>query len=305
MTTTTTKEAPFVPQEAIDLFRRGGTTADVVKHQIRNAIGEPASGRTARRWRYNWQRWENNEVQLTTDYPAHMQLFDQAKVVAHEYNPTEELPTKPMDGEKRHAHIPDFTLNAVVFDIETGLGSLNDASGEGVRLYCCSFMPVNSDSNQKPYTLSIGYNAENDKDLVKAVIDELYKYDVLIGHNIAGFDMRWLMARQAYLGLPPFRKQWFYYDTFVAAQRTGLAMVSKSLKGIGQFFHMPELKTSVDGITWQMVREGNREQYEFAIANIIRHCEHDIMLNRKILPLVKAYDRDPKLPVTWWPNFGN
>lgn len=44
---------PFVPQAAIDVFSRtqDNTPNDVVKAKIVNAVGEPCSARTARRWR--------------------------------------------------------------------------------------------------------------------------------------------------------------------------------------------------------------------------------------------------------------
>ena len=45
----------FVPQEAIDIFEAGGTTADVVEAKVIGAQGDPAAPRTARRWRRYWR----------------------------------------------------------------------------------------------------------------------------------------------------------------------------------------------------------------------------------------------------------
>lgn len=42
---------PYVPQEAIELFIAGGGTNDVVSRKIKTVNGDPASDRTARRWR--------------------------------------------------------------------------------------------------------------------------------------------------------------------------------------------------------------------------------------------------------------
>lgn len=45
---------PYVPQHAIELFIAGGGTEDVVSRKIKTLNGDPASDRTARRWRRYW-----------------------------------------------------------------------------------------------------------------------------------------------------------------------------------------------------------------------------------------------------------
>lgn len=46
----------YLPKDAVDLFEQGFGTDEIVRRKIRNAEGQPASSRTARRWRHEWNR---------------------------------------------------------------------------------------------------------------------------------------------------------------------------------------------------------------------------------------------------------
>jgi hypothetical protein len=188
-------------------------------------------------------------------------------------------------GDRQRRTYPRVLLRAAVYDIET---MDFDVAGYTNFLICCSILPLDDDGIT---TISIDYNDRlNDKRVLMDVVRELEKYDILIGHNIARYDFNWLQTRLLYHDLPMPRKRWLYWDTYVSAVRIALK-TRKSLANLADFFRVGGEKTSIYPTSWKEVAHPDEEIFEDAIANIIDHCEKDVILNRNVFDAMFYKDR--------------
>lgn len=174
-------------------------------------------------------------------------------------------------------------MKAAVFDIETtGL----DAIGSGALL-CAVIKPLDKAS----ITLrgdDMHARPGSEKRLVQAVNDALSQYDLLIGHNIAGFDLPWLRSRAVYFGLPdPARP--FVYDTLKAFRRLGYKTVpnrigkpSAGLSHAVDFFGIEQDKTSVMPREWWASVWGKPTERQRAMDDIVSHCYSDVRMTEKL-----------------------
>lgn len=168
-------------------------------------------------------------------------------------------------------------FKAAVFDIET-----TNFSAGGIRdhLVCISILPVDS---EVVTTYRIMFEDDrDDRELLQEAMSALEEFDILIGHNIAAFDINWLNSRILYHNLPQPEKRWMYYDTYQAARRQAIKADRKSLGFLADFFRLPGEKTSVLPVSWGMVDSPNKEEFEQAVKDIVYHCEQDVFLNRNL-----------------------
>ncbi len=189
---------------------------------------------------------------------------------------------------------PPVLMRAAVFDIET-----TDFTTGGVRdhLICTSVLPLDSD---KVTTLSIKFqDYRNDKKLLEKIVEELNKFDFLIGHNIAAFDFNWLNSRLMYHNLPNFSKRWLYYDTYQAAKRLAIKSKRKSLVFLCDYFRVPCIKTSVYPVSWGMIDSPDKRAFNPALRDIVYHCEEDVRSNRELFYAMWPRDKGlMNLPTT-------
>lgn len=162
-----------------------------------------------------------------------------------------------------------------VFDIET-----TDLAAVGRQgfLVCCSILPID---DSDPYTLSLafGENGGDDTRLLSDVLEELARYDFLIGHNITAFDLNWLNTRRAFQGLPAMRR-WYVFDTYQVAKSLALRVTRKSLAFLCDAFGIECVKTSIYPAAWNDVRSPLEREFRGALDDIIYHCEQDVHANR-------------------------
>jgi len=185
-------------------------------------------------------------------------------------------------------------LRACVFDIET-----MDFKSDGWQdhLVCCSFIPLDTD---EPYTLQLKFSDKgNDKELLLSVLEELAKYDILIGHNVAAFDLNWLYSRAMYYGIR-MPKSWVYFDTYQVAKVLAIKAASKSLAGLCAYFGLNSHKTSVQKGDWSKVASTIRAEFEYAMEEIVSHCEWDVIDNRELFNILWKYYDKKSLKRTKW-----
>lgn len=261
----------FYPAEAANLFDQGHGTDVVVRAKILNAEGNPASSRTARRWRQYWKEGKP---------PTHGKQFGRIQPIKHPESTividhaTPVLPV-PERELKRRPPAERRMLEAAVFDLET-----TDFGTEGYEghLLMCSILPLREDT---PTTLSIKYEDRGDDSrLLVQVFEALWKYDVLIVQNGAAFDLNWLNSRRSYYGMPHLRT-WLYFDTYQTAKSLGLA-TRKSLGNLGDYYGLDGEKTAVQKTSWSKVRSPYKEEFDAALESIIYHCEEDVKLTRNL-----------------------
>lgn len=178
-------------------------------------------------------------------------------------------------------------LRAVVFDIETTNFS---AESESDILICTSFLPLDA---EEPYTVKISHDDiltdNRDASVLKETVEELEKYDILIGHNIAAFDLNWLITRLSFFNMTLPVKRHLYYDTYSAAKRVALK-TWKNLGSLGAFFGVDAEKTKIMRPDWNEILSPNKSRHMHAMEQIAYHCEQDVIMNRQVFWELWAID---------------
>src|SRR5262249_48969437 len=151
--------------------------------------------------------------------------------------------TSPALEQEEHDERPNLVLR--LFDLETS--HLNADFGV---LLCAVVKP----SHAKPVVFRADKlnphwktKRSDDSGIVKAVIEELCKWDIWIAHNGARFDVPWLRTRMAKHGLPPLPPTKLLDPVQLA--RNKLKMSYNSLDKLATFLGV-NTKTEVDPDMW-------------------------------------------------------
>lgn len=137
----------------------------------------------------------------------------------------------------------------------------------------------------------------HEHDLLRALINELGKYDLVVGHNLKKFDWNFLKSRGVQLevevGCRP-----FCYDTLEGFKRCGFLTprnhFGKPIAALDfacDFFGLKQLKTKVGYPRqhWLTVWETNKRLRKIAVDNLVDHCIRDVamteQLYQRLLPL--------------------
>jgi hypothetical protein len=171
---------------------------------------------------------------------------------------------------------PHVGLRAAVFDIETT--DFNSTGYAGFFVAGC-ILDIHTG---EPRVFAIDYEKRGkDKHVVLDFVDALCEYDILIGHNIAAFDLNWLHSRFMYYNLP-WPRAWLCFDTYQAAK----ALAIKSFKSLGMladyFCITSAEKTSVLPRAWHNIRSDDRAEFDEAQQSIVYHNVEDCILNRQV-----------------------
>lgn len=196
-------------------------------------------------------------------------------------------------------------MRAAVFDIET-----TDLAGVGAGvLLCVCVRPL---STNRTRTLRIdaypyepdhehGFFERQEHDLLADVVEELKKYDLLIGHNIENFDLGFLRTR-AYRHNVVFPLNPITYDTMKAFRRVRMRTVlnaigkpSATLAMIADFLGVKQEKTSIFPVEWWQGIWGNDAQRLETMNNIIDHCTKDVRMNAQVYEILLPFDEKANL----------
>jgi hypothetical protein len=128
---------------------------------------------------------------------------------------------------------------------------------------------------------------KNDYRIVKSIWDFLNGCDILIGHNIIGFDEKKLATRFLVHGLPPIKKH-FSIDTLLVA-RNNFAFTSNKLKYINKFLNIKQ-KLENEGITlWISCMRGDAN----ALQKMLDYNQGDVLSVEetyiKLRPFIKGH----------------
>lgn len=192
-------------------------------------------------------------------------------------------------------------MKSAVFDIET-----TDLAGVGAGvLLCVCIRPL---TTQRTRTLRLdsfefepdehfGIFEREERALVEASLAELEKYDLLIGHNIEGFDLGFLRTRAAVHGLS-FNIEPFTYDTMKGFRRSkfrtrlnGYGKPSAALAMIADFLGVDQEKTSIFPVEWWSALWGNKLKRIEAMNDIVDHCVKDVRMNHRVYELILPHDK--------------
>ncbi len=180
-------------------------------------------------------------------------------------------------------------FDAACFDIET-----TDLSAVGAGFVLCAVVqPLDG----KPKVFRLKEKPGREKQLITDILNELYKYDLLVGHNIQKFDLPFLMTRALRLGVAvPNKATPLIYDTMVGFRRTGLrtrlnqrGKPSASLAMITDLFGIPQEKTALyPDEQFTIVWDGSKK----AMRDLVDHCLRDVRMNIQVFH--KVFPLDPK-----------
>lgn len=191
-------------------------------------------------------------------------------------------------------------MRTVVFDIET---TALEGVGAGILLCVC----VRPQSTQRTRVFRIdsyhfdpsiehGFLEREEKALLIDVLDELDKYDLLVGHNIERFDYPFLHTRAIRRDIP-FTGQHFAYDTMKGFGRTKLLTVqngfgkpSKGLAHVADLFGLEQEKTSIFPVEWWSAVWNKEIDRMKAMNHIIDHCKRDVSMNARLYDAVLPHD---------------
>lgn len=189
-----------------------------------------------------------------------------------------------LDNEgKRNVLLGRSTFSVCSFDIE----ATNLKANIG-RIICCSFKPL----GLEPYTfhaLEKGFmkkDVYDDSALATAIRSELEKYNIIVGWNSKEFDVKFINARCLRGGERTKRPQhhvdgmWSWRNKFAAW--SGLDNVQKFVDPEG------DTKSPIRWSEWMRVLGWDRALRESAMAEIVEHCEKDVIVLENVYRKVVA-----------------
>lgn len=169
-------------------------------------------------------------------------------------------------------------ISAASFDIEsTGL------KADWGHVICASVKKITKESLLGPTKTFRadnykGYGRGNvtDKDLLKDLVKELNKYDLIIGWYSSRFDFPFINARTLHHGVTPPVKN-FRRDLCLSA-RGNMALTRNSLANVSRFLIGSTNKTYTEYPTWLEATRGDKK----AIDYLVDHCEKDVLDTEKV-----------------------
>jgi uncharacterized protein YprB with RNaseH-like and TPR domain len=191
-------------------------------------------------------------------------------------------------------------LKTACFDLET-----TDLAAVGAgMLICAGIRPLATqrtrmfriDAYDFEESPEYGFLEREETALLNDVINELKKYDLLIGHNIDKFDIPYLRSRAFQLHSPC--EMWpLTYDTLKAFRRVGLRTVmngfGKPSAGLGHvvdFFGIRQEKNGIYPVEHWRTIWGNESQRIEAMDHLVDHCQRDVRMNATIYPALLEQD---------------
>lgn len=175
---------------------------------------------------------------------------------------------------KNQVLLGEAGYSVVMFDIEAT--HLKPNVG---RMLCCSFKPLGEDvytfdGHERRFKEADVYD---DSKMAAAVLDELQKYDVIVGWNSKNFDVKFVNARALRAGYPIKPAQ--YHVDGMWSFRSKLNAWSGLARA--QQFLLPDNdaeKTSIAWDKWMQALGWNKALRETAMKEITEHCELDVIV---------------------------
>ena len=128
----------------------------------------------------------------------------------------------------------------------------------------------------------------DDSRIVKSLWHVINKADIIIGHNVARFDMRKINARFLEHGLLP-PSPYRTIDTLTESKKI-FALPSYKLDYLTKHFKL-NTKIHTDRKLWQDCEKGNPE----ALDKMFTYNKHDILASEDLYDLIKGWIKHPNL----------
>jgi hypothetical protein len=130
-----------------------------------------------------------------------------------------------------------------------------------------------------------------DKRLLLEFLAALCEFDLLIGHNVHGYDINWLHSRMMYYHRP-WPRAWLSFDTYQVA-KTIAVKVPKNLASLAAFLGVYDsaeaAKTRIWGTALEDLKRPDPHIYKAAMDDIVQHCQNDVRINRDLYDALFPY----------------
>ena len=128
-------------------------------------------------------------------------------------------------------------------------------------------------------------NGTMDKNIVQSCIDEMEKYDRVVGHYSSRFDIPFVRSRALWHGLKfPHYGEILQTDTWTMAKRA-LCISSNRQDSIARLLHSKTEKTRIEPRFWLAAMQGD----EKAIEEILDHNRRDVRDLKRNYDSLKAF----------------
>jgi uncharacterized protein YprB with RNaseH-like and TPR domain len=176
-------------------------------------------------------------------------------------------------------------MKTCVFDIET-----SDLAGVGPGFVLCAVIKELGSNKATVFRYDeMGNKPGKDKALVEAVVDCLFAHQVLIGHNIEGFDWPYLRTRQAFWGQMRQPPTMVTFDTLKSFRRCGFKTVpniigkpTARLDHIIDFFGLAQEKTALYPREHWVTVWGEGKERKLAMDKLVDHCVRDVRMTEEV-----------------------
>jgi uncharacterized protein YprB with RNaseH-like and TPR domain len=133
-------------------------------------------------------------------------------------------------------------------------------------------------------------NRADDRHIVKAIVDYLMQFDILVAHNGQFFDKAWLLAKCIKYGIPQQLRYTKFVDP-VRLSRRNLKLGSNGLNALIYFLDCSIQKTKIDQRLWLRAAYNGDSK---ALSTIVYHCDCDVkslmQVYDKMRPLIERID---------------
>jgi len=124
----------------------------------------------------------------------------------------------------------------------------------------------------------------DDSDIVRKIVDELLKFDVLVAHYGSKFDLPFIRTRMAKWHLGTFPNTKKLIDPYHLSKNK-FCLRSNSLESLSSLIGAPH-KTIVDGQIWiRAALDGDKKAMDY----IVKHCIRDVKVLGYVVDSVKGY----------------
>lgn len=163
------------------------------------------------------------------------------------------------------------TFNTGFYDIETTMGRHK-------RILMAAVVNQHGEYQLKDYYTDPGKAWWDDEPLLRAIIEMLRPFELLIGWNSKRFDLKVINGRAARHGIAPLRPQ-LHLD-LMNVYRFSMDVGGSSLENISEVFESEYHKIRVNPTMHERAEAGDKEAYDL----LREHNVADVLLTRDVFP---------------------